>query len=500
MRRKPSTRGFTLIEVMVAVLLLVIAMTGFVPFFLSGLEKASAARYKSAATNIARQVMEEIRQLDYREIKEDTSNPSDPTNLSNRLGTTATLRGTTFTIAYAVESSLSGGGQLKKVTVTVTWPYPPAVSPAVVTTLIHQQFLGPRGSRLELVKVPGQGDIVADPLGTPFPLLQGHILMKYHVAQADWDLVYSNLNQPGMAKRNVYMRAGFMDDAGAFVPLGSAAADYKIDNTYLTYTTGADGKVNDIFFQYEFDATTIPDGYWDMQAVIFNEYDQPGNLWNLRVRMDSGAPTAPATFTATAQNDTTVDLSWVPGAERDRASWVLGRMKQNSDGSWPADFTTVVTLNGVETTYVDVGTVGTVDPWGDSASGITNTYRYQLYAIDLGGRLGAPATVDVQLPPATTTTTLVSSTTSSTTSTTLASTTTTTALYSVTITNNDTKHHAVVVKNSAGSTVYSTSQLKKGTSVTINNLPADSYNIYLDGNSTPHKSFTLPGTTSVQLF
>ena len=47
---------------MVAMLLLV-ALAGIVPFFLTGLA-ASTVRYKSIASNIARERMEEIRRLD----------------------------------------------------------------------------------------------------------------------------------------------------------------------------------------------------------------------------------------------------------------------------------------------------------------------------------------------------------------------------------------------------------------------------------------------------
>ncbi len=97
MTRYRSSQGFTLIEIMVAVLLLVIVMAAFVPVFLSGLNHASAARYRSLANNIARERMEQVRQLDYREIQEDTASPGDARNLSQRFGTTQTVRGITFT-------------------------------------------------------------------------------------------------------------------------------------------------------------------------------------------------------------------------------------------------------------------------------------------------------------------------------------------------------------------------------------------------------------------
>ncbi len=61
-------RGFTLIEIMVGLTVLLIAMAGLVPLFIAGLNQSSSVRYKSTAANIAQEKIEEIRQLDYREI------------------------------------------------------------------------------------------------------------------------------------------------------------------------------------------------------------------------------------------------------------------------------------------------------------------------------------------------------------------------------------------------------------------------------------------------
>ena len=176
-KRCLANQGFTLVEIMVAVLLLVFAMAGIVPFFLGGLSQASTVRYKSIATNVARERMEEIRQLDYREI-------ASPESLTTRFGSTATQRGLTFTVSYAVAESAYEAGTLKKVTVNVGWTAPPKLSAASITTMIHQQFLGPRGSYLELIPTS------ADPLGTPFPVIAGTTKARYHLAQADWSLVF----------------------------------------------------------------------------------------------------------------------------------------------------------------------------------------------------------------------------------------------------------------------------------------------------------------------
>jgi Tfp pilus assembly protein PilV len=171
-----ESAGFTLIEIMVAMLLLFFALAGIVPFFLSGLSQASTVRYKSIASNIARERMEEIRRLDYREITEDAT--EGPT-LTERFGTTAIQRDISFTLDYEVTAEAYEQGTLKKVTVNVAWTGPPTVSAASIITMIHQQFLGPRGALLELIPT------YADPLNTPFPWIRGNTTVRYHLAEAD---------------------------------------------------------------------------------------------------------------------------------------------------------------------------------------------------------------------------------------------------------------------------------------------------------------------------
>ena len=222
-KRLTGERGFTLIEIMVAVLLLLFAMAGIVPFFLGGLSQASTVRYKSIATNIARERIEQIRQLDYREITED---PDEGMTLTERYGSTAEYaseeRPLAFDVSYAVEESIYDSGILKRVTVNVAWDAPPALSAASITTMIHQQFLGPRGSLLEVSPVS------PDPLGSPFSLIAGTTKVRYHIAESDWGLLFSNLDPASLVVRDgVYMILGMYDDAGQSAP----DAPWKVENS-----------------------------------------------------------------------------------------------------------------------------------------------------------------------------------------------------------------------------------------------------------------------------
>ena len=149
LKRSGNEAGFTLVELMVAAVLLLIVMAGFLPLFLQGLSQTSAARYKSMATNIAREKIEQIRQLDYREITDDTLQPG---NLYELFGSSVEVpeRNMTYLIDYDVVENAMPGQAVKSVEVTVTWDAPPIPSPAVVKTLIAQQYLGPRGGWLEV--------------------------------------------------------------------------------------------------------------------------------------------------------------------------------------------------------------------------------------------------------------------------------------------------------------------------------------------------------------
>lgn len=481
------SRGFTLIEVMVAALILLVAMAGIVPFFLTGLSQASSIRYKSMATNIARERMEEIRQLDYREI-------ISPEFLASRFGSTDTQRGIQFEVTYGVQESAYEGGTLKKVTVNVGWTAPPEISPASITTMIHQQFLGPRGALLEVEPA------TSDPLGTPFPVIAYTTVAKYHLAQADWSLVFNNLDQPGMTIRNIYARLVVFDDNGASVPLGPSANDFRLDTSYLRYTTGADGKVNDVWFEHVFDAGIIPDGYWEMRAVAYNEYDQPGNVWRLRLRVERGAPEAPATFTATPQADNqTVVLTWLGGQERDRAYYVLERRKWE-DGAWSGVWTQVGgTLDPESTMYTDVGSTGSAtDPFGTDQT--QNRYQYRLWAVDIcnPGNAGAAVVAEALIPSVVTTTTtdiLTTTTTAAPTTTTTSTSTTSTTLayYSVSIKNSTNKTYSLSIQDGAGAIVYSGNVTKNSTR-TVPNLAAGNYFITATttGRPTVTATFALP--------
>ncbi|GEM_PF-1656272 len=498
---KSKNSGFTLIEVMVAIMLLAFALAGILPFFMGGLSQASSVRYKSIANNIARERLEEIRRLDYREI---TTDATEGTTLGERFGTTATQRDIPFQISYQVSEPAYKEGTLKEVTVTVSWTAPPAVSAAAVSTLIHQQFLGPRGAYLEL------NPTYSDPLGTPFPWIRTNTEVRYHLAEADWGLVFKDLTQPATSARDIYVRFVFFSDDGVARALGDSGEDYRINTDHLHYTTDADGNLDDVWFEYDFNASAqtadstplsprwvFPDGYMELRAQAYNEYDQPGNVWRLRVRFENGAPTQPIDFTAIPSTDNeTIDLYWLGGPETDRSHYVLERSTWDPlNAVWGPWAMLSSSIPPKAVGYTDHGSVAAEEhPWGSDAN--QNYYVYRLYAVDKcqPGLVGPPTWADSALPPLTTTTTEVTETTTTSTTTPTSSPTTTISYSTVQIVNNSTEYHYdITVKDKNKATVF-TGKVKQGKTLTTSSLPGGEYQVYAtnkDGGLL-ETSFSLP--------
>ena len=116
--------GFSMVELMLAVVLAGIIFAAMVPFFANALDRTSADQYRVDSTNLAQDRIEQVRLLDYSDITQTNLNspPSPASSFGDgKFGTSYTIIGDVrpYTVNYAVDNSDPNAPQ-KHVTVTVT--------------------------------------------------------------------------------------------------------------------------------------------------------------------------------------------------------------------------------------------------------------------------------------------------------------------------------------------------------------------------------------------
>lgn len=141
--RLAREQGFTLIELMVAMLILAIVLTALLPAFFGTMKATNSSDNRSTANGLAVAATEQLRSVPYYEVGYVTTpsqcqNPNDPQNPNKSpvvlpSGTTTpltavtakTLSGTTYTTVrciYWIDSSVSGDTlAYKQTVVTVSW-------------------------------------------------------------------------------------------------------------------------------------------------------------------------------------------------------------------------------------------------------------------------------------------------------------------------------------------------------------------------------------------
>jgi prepilin-type N-terminal cleavage/methylation domain-containing protein len=106
-----ETKAFTLVEIIVAMLILGLIVGGMFAVFVGGKKIVIRAGHKTEAINLARQRMEELKSRAYASV--DESPAPNPESISFSSGISAERR-------WTVDDTIFGG-QAKQVTVTVTW-------------------------------------------------------------------------------------------------------------------------------------------------------------------------------------------------------------------------------------------------------------------------------------------------------------------------------------------------------------------------------------------
>jgi prepilin-type N-terminal cleavage/methylation domain-containing protein len=124
-QRTTSTEGFTLVEIILAVVLLAIAISPMVSAFAPAIFSTGGEEEMVVFTNQARGTLNRVISLDFQTLN---SNQGDPVNLSTLFGTQAeadkeafSFKGASYTPTVAITDASGGDGGLLELTVTLDY-------------------------------------------------------------------------------------------------------------------------------------------------------------------------------------------------------------------------------------------------------------------------------------------------------------------------------------------------------------------------------------------
>ena len=118
-----SSRGFTLVELLVTIVIAGIFFAAMVPFFANALNASSRDQTRNVAANIALDRIEQIRLLDYQSITQaDLTAPPTPFGDGKFGPTYSVTGGAVYKVGYSVSPSASPDAPQKTVTVSVSKP------------------------------------------------------------------------------------------------------------------------------------------------------------------------------------------------------------------------------------------------------------------------------------------------------------------------------------------------------------------------------------------
>lgn len=123
MRPRKKQRGFSLIEVLVAMTLFSLVSAGTTSFAVHSMRRTAANRASAGAVIAGQQEIEDLRGLAYVDIGSRSYN--------------TTVASLSYTVATVVQNNTPANG-MKQVTVTVTWTAPTGSQNHVLRTILTQ--------------------------------------------------------------------------------------------------------------------------------------------------------------------------------------------------------------------------------------------------------------------------------------------------------------------------------------------------------------------------
>ncbi|WP_175476529.1 type IV pilus modification PilV family protein [Syntrophus gentianae] len=125
MRRIDSSAGFTMLEVLVAILILVVALTEMVGLTATVVRANTSSKASTTATTLAGEKLEELKNTDYASLTDGTN-----TDYATSSGTVQTsASGAYFTRSWTIATvdpdaaDADPSDDMKNITVSVTWSW-----------------------------------------------------------------------------------------------------------------------------------------------------------------------------------------------------------------------------------------------------------------------------------------------------------------------------------------------------------------------------------------
>lgn len=320
--------GLTLIEIMIALLIASVALSGILYMISSASLLASQSKANKEASQIAASEMERIRNMDFDAIGFPDATENEPLGILPRT-TTKTTEITTYYIRYEIQwvndpDTASETRDYKRVRIVVTWQKPSRGSYSLVSFISQAARRAPGR-----VVVPPPPEIVIPPTPQPGSLVKGTGVP-----------ITVRVNEPSMLFSAIEVRIG-----------NNLAGDKLLVQPPSSYKE----------FTYLWDTTQFEDGRYEISAYA---YEARGGTsyrsWYYIV--DNSPPTDSPVLRLLSAGINSVELSWT--TIKDGYETVPTYEFRFRDLYRGTTQTATATLTGADTELSEVTRSFAVSPWG----------------------------------------------------------------------------------------------------------------------------------------